>query len=125
MKQILLQDELEENSVLAFWGEGNRKKVVKIVYLCLFTIFFFALFSQVSMANDYGLGIDSMLEKYVMLIVKIFRWVTALAILITIFLFFQGRPVWTVIAGCVIAAAIIANLDKILNVLNLTGGFVF
>lgn len=125
MKQILLQRDFRANSVLALGGVEKRKKMVQTVSLCLFAIFLFVLFSQISNANDFGLGIDSMLEKYVMLIVKMFRWITALAIFVSIFLFFQGRPIWTMVAAFVVIAAIIANLDKVLNVLNLTGGFVF
>ena len=76
-------------------------------------------------ASDYGLGIVALLNKYLSIIIAIFRPVTGIAIIVTLFLAFKGSPVWTMGLVVCIVCGIVANLDKILDWAGLTGGVVF
>ncbi|MCF0163469.1 MAG: hypothetical protein HUJ88_12960 [Fusobacterium necrophorum] len=98
-------------------GKINLKTVSKILLMLLL--------SHLLLANGFGLGIGETLNSYMQFVVYIFRWITGIAIIVTIFLFFQGRPIWTMGLGFVGFAAAVANIDKILNALGLTGGFTF
>ena len=93
---------------------------VRKMFIILTILFLFI--SSVVSASDYGLGIVGLLNKYLSVIIAIFRPVTGIAIIVTLFLAFKGSPVWTM--GLVVCG-IVANLDKILDWAGLTGGVVF
>lgn len=91
----------------------------------LLSILLFIIFTTNVLGNDFGLGIADGLNNFIQLIVKMFRPITALAIIVTLFMGFTGRPVWTMGLWVIGVCAVIANLDKILNWVGLTGGVVF
>lgn len=102
----------------------NKFKFSKqeIFLLC---ILLFIFFSFNAFGNDFGLGIADGFNNFIQLLVKIFRPITAAAIIVTLFMGFTGRPVWTMGLWVIGVCATIANLDKILNWVGLTGGVVF
>ena len=96
---------------------------VRKMFIILTILFLFI--SSVASASDYGLGIVGLLNKYLSVIIAIFRPVTGIAIIVTLFLAFKGSPVWTMGLVVCIVCGIVANLDKILDWTGLTGGVVF
>lgn len=96
---------------------------VRKMFIILTILFLFI--SSVASASDYGLGIVGLLNKYLSVIVAIFRPVTGIAIIVTLFLAYKGSPVWTMGLVVCIVCGIVANLDKILDWAGLTGGVVF
>ena len=76
----------------------------------------FLIISVSAPASDYGLGIVALLNKYLSIIIAIFRPVTGIAIIITL---------WTMGLVICIICGIVANLDRILDWTGLTGGVVF
>ena len=93
---------------------------VRKIFIILTILFLFISFA--APASDYGLGIVALLNKYLSIIIAIFRPVT---IIVTLFLAFKGSPVWTMGLVVCIVCGIVANLDKILDWAGLTGGVVF
>lgn len=96
---------------------------VRKMFIILTILFLFI--SSVVSASDYGLGIVGLLNKYLSVIIAIFRPVTGIAIIVTLFLAYKGSPVWTMGLVVCIVCGIVANLDKILDWAGLTGGVVF
>ena len=96
---------------------------VRKMLIILTVLFLFISFA--APASDYGLGIVALLNKYLSIIIAIFRPVTGIAIIVTLFLAFKGSPVWTMGLVVCIVCGIVANLDRILDWTGLTGGVLF
>ena len=96
---------------------------VRKTFIILTILFLFI--SSVASASDYGLGIVGLLNKYLSVIIAIFRPVAGIEIIVTLFVAFKGSPVWTMGLVVCIVCGIVANLDKILDWAGLTGGVVF
>jgi len=96
---------------------------VRKMLIILTVLFLFISFA--APASDYGLGIVALLNKYLSIIIAIFRPVTGIAIIITLGLAFKGSPVWTMGLVICIVCGIVANLDRILDWTGLTGGVLF
>lgn len=95
-----------------------RKKKLLLVILLLVII------STISFASLSGLPIESNLEKYMGIVVRIFRYVVGFGIIFTMLAVFKGSQMWMLGLAIVVVALIIGNLEPILNLLGMTGGAV-
>lgn len=94
----------------------QNRKVILILFLLIFSIATFASLS--------GLPIESNLEKYMEMIIRISRFVVGFGIIFTALTYFKGSQMWMIGFGIIMVALIIGNLDTILNLLGMTGGVV-
>lgn len=86
----------------------------------------FIFLTQTSFATTAdGKAILDLAARYIKFIQALFRYLAAAAIIVTVFLFFQQRPIWIMGAGIVICCGIIGNLDKILDTVGLSSGVCF
>ncbi len=100
-----------------FITKRNKKLLLLVVILMV-------VISALSFASLSGLPIESNLEKYMGMIIRISRFVVGFGIIFTAFTFFKGSQMWMIGFGIIMVALIIGNLDTILNLLGMTGGVV-
>lgn len=96
----------------------TKKNLLFLVFILLIII------STISFASLSGLPIESNLEKYLGMVIRISRFVVGFGIIFTAFTFFKGSQMWMIGFGIIMVALIIGNLDTILNLLGMTGGVV-
>ncbi|SKA04368.1 hypothetical protein SAMN02745174_02367 [Cetobacterium ceti] len=90
-----------------------------MVILFILTFFIVGSFAFGSLS---GFTIESGLQKFLGMVIRAFRYVMAAGIIFTVLAFFKGGQMWMYGVGIVIVSLIVANVDKILDALNLTGG---
>lgn len=99
----------------------NFKRVNFELVIIFLGIFLF-MYSNSLASGFENFKVLGVAEEYLQFIIYLFRFIFGLAIIATVFLFFQGRPIWHVALGFVIVSAIVANLNFILDALNLSKG---
>ncbi|CAL7891358.1 TrbC/VirB2 family protein [Fusobacterium necrophorum] len=105
-----------QNKLLTFLKSKQGK-------IFLLFLFLFVLASTNVLANLGGIaGIETTLQKWFNFVIGVFRYLAAAAIIMTLILAFQGRPVWFQGISVALVCVLIGNLDKVLNFLGLGKG---
>lgn len=96
----------------------------EIGVLSLFILIF--LFNdKSSYASGFGLGVGELMNTFIQFLVYLFRFIAAIAIIGAVFMAFTGRINWTIAISIICGAAVIGNIDLILDKLGLTKGVIF
>lgn len=102
---------------------GLDKKSIKTFVIASLTITLFFLLIQYSYATNVGsgLGILEAAGKYVNFLQALFKYICMAAIIAMGILLFQKQPIWIYAFAIMIFSAVIANLDKIVGAMSLSG----
>lgn len=96
----------------------RKKEVLFVSFLLVLMV----LISQSGYANHFNLGIAEFFEKFKAFVVYIFRFIAFCAICGIVVAAFSGKISWTIAIAVILGAVVIANIDKILTWIGLTGG---
>lgn len=78
--------------------------------------------SVTTLASLSGLPIESSLDTYLNMAIRIARFIVGFGIIFTAISFFKGSQMWMLGLGIIMVALIIGNLNTILDLLGMTGG---
>lgn len=104
-------------------GKGfSLESVSWILSLSLVAMCFYLFSTSVYAGSGAKLAMLGDIESYIDYIVLMFKWIAALAIIMTAFLFFAQRPIWVYSLGLVIVCTVVANVKNILGLFEWGSG---